>query len=135
MLVSVGLVEISGFCLMLSIDESANVTSFGLFFPGDKLRVDLRRKEVPGGKMAVLEQKFDEVKIHGLLMPSALSTAVSNTDELDNVGQTNTLRIGSRLVKRTPSANARKPQTLDVHSSGELIDNLNWIRFRANESI
>lgn len=68
--------------------------------------------------MAVLEQKFDEVKVHGLLMPSALSSAVSNTDELDNVGQTNTLRLGSRLVKRTPSANARKPQTLDVHSSG-----------------
>lgn len=87
-------------------------------FSGDKLRIDLRRKEVPAAKMAILEQKFDEAKINGLLMPSAISSAVTNTDELDNVGQS--LKITSRLVKRTPSANARKPQTLDVPSSGKL---------------
>lgn len=64
--------------------------------------------------MAILDQKFDEVKVHGLLMPSAFKSD-TNSDDVDNVGQ---VRLGSRLVKRTPSANARKPQTLDVQSSG-----------------
>lgn len=94
---------------------------------GDKLRVDLRRKDVPGAKLVILEQKFDEVKIHGLLMPSALSTAISNMDDVDNVGQT--LKIASRLVKRTPSANVRKPQTLDVQSSGKC-ENIHLILVR-----
>lgn len=61
--------------------------------------------------MAILEQKFDEVKINGLLRPTALSSAVSNSDELDNAGP---IKLSSRLVKRTASANVRKPQTLDV---------------------
>lgn len=96
----------------------SNICSNNQKFSGDKLRVDLRRKEVPGAKMVILEQKFDEVKMHGLLMPSALSAAISNTDDVDNVGQT--LKIASRLVKRTPSASLRKPQTLDIQSSGNV---------------
>lgn len=63
--------------------------------------------------MSMLEQKFDEVKINGLLRPSATSTAQTNVDELDNVGIT---RIKSQLAKRTQSAYIRKPQTLDVQS-------------------
>lgn len=63
--------------------------------------------------MAILEQKFDEVKINGLLKPSALSSAISNNDELDNVGQVKT----SRLMKRTVPSNVRKPQSLDVPST------------------
>lgn len=81
---------------------------------GDKLRADLRKKDVPSTKMSILEQKFDEVKINGLLRPSALKTALSNNDELDNA--TGIARIRSQLVKRTQSATARKPQTLDVQS-------------------
>lgn len=80
---------------------------------GDKLRVDLRKKDVPATKLTILEQKFDEIKINGLLMPTALSSAISNMDELDNAGQ---MKVTSRLVKRTASANVRKPQSLDVHS-------------------
>lgn len=79
---------------------------------GDKLRVDLRKKDVPATKMTILEQKFDDVKINGLLLPSALNSAVSNNDELDNAGQVKS----SRLVKRTVSSNVRKPQSLDVAS-------------------
>lgn len=78
---------------------------------GDKLRVDLRKKDVPATKMAILEQKFDEIKINGLLMPTAMSSAISNMDELDNAGP---VKVPSRLVKRTASANVRKPQSLDV---------------------
>lgn len=102
---------------IISIPNS-NTWSFGSIvshLAGDKLRIDLRRKDVPPSKMAILELKFDEAKINGLLLPSALSSAVSNTDELDNVGQT--VRLASRLVKRTPAVSARKPQTLDVASS------------------
>lgn len=87
--------------------------SFILFIAGDKLRVDLRKKDIPAAKMAILEQKFDEIKNNGLLMPTALSSAISNTDELDNVGQ---MKVTSRLVKRTASASLRKPQSLDVQS-------------------
>lgn len=77
------------------------------------MRVDLRKKEISTTKMAILEQKFDEIKVHGLLMPSALSAAISNNDELDNVGQVKTT---SRMIKRTVSSTARKPQSLDVQS-------------------
>lgn len=78
---------------------------------GDKLRVDLRKKEIPSGKMSILEQKFDEIKSNGLLMPTAISSAISNSDDVDNAGQ---IKATSRLVKRTASANVRKPQSLDV---------------------
>lgn len=60
---------------------------------GDKLRVDLRKKDISTTKMAILEQKFDEVKVNGLLMPSALSAAITNNDELDNDGQVKTYLI------------------------------------------
>lgn len=63
--------------------------------------------------MAILEQKFDEIKINGQLLPSAISSSISTNDEIDNVGQ---VVKGSRLVKRTVSSNIRKPQSLDVQS-------------------
>lgn len=80
---------------------------------GDRLRVDLRRKNVPAAKMAILEQKFDEIKANGDLKPTAISSVISNADELDNGSQ---IRATSRLVRRSVSANVRKPQTLDVQS-------------------
>lgn len=75
------------------------------------MRSDLRKKDVPAAKMFLLEQKFDEIRSSGLLMPTALSSAVSNADDVDNVGQP---KLMARLVKRTTSANVRKPQSLDV---------------------
>lgn len=64
--------------------------------------------------MAILEQKFDEVKMNGLLMPTAISAAVTNSDDVDNAS--GLIKPNSiRLVKRTVSA-VRKPQTLDVQS-------------------
>lgn len=66
--------------------------------------------------MAILEQKFDEVKVSGQLLPSALNSAITNSDEIDNAGQ---IRTASRLVKRTVSSNLRKPQTLDVQSKSQ----------------
>lgn len=79
---------------------------------GDRLRADLRRKEVPSTKMAILEQKFDEVKEEGLLLKSALNH--NGHDEPDNVAPVRP----TKLVKRTVSATAKKPTCLDVASSG-----------------
>lgn len=79
---------------------------------GDRLRADLRKKDIQPSKMALLEQKFDEVKRDGLLMPSA-----QNTDEPD-IPQS--IVKQTRLVKRTPSSNVRKPLTLDV-TPGKII--------------
>ncbi|CAH0716796.1 unnamed protein product, partial [Brenthis ino] len=56
---------------------------------GERLRQDLKKKElVPAAKLALLEQKFDEAREAGLLLPSANQ----GQDEADFV---------SRTVKRT----------------------------------
>ncbi|XP_045489892.1 CLIP-associating protein isoform X2 [Pieris rapae] len=56
---------------------------------GERLRQDLKKKELlPAQKLALLEQKFDEAREAGLLLPSANAV----TDETDFV---------SRTVKRT----------------------------------
>lgn len=61
--------------------------------------------------MIVLEQKFDEARNDGLLLPSALQSAMQ-TDEPD---ATPSVAPRTRLVKRTPSVqSARKPQTLEI---------------------
>lgn len=44
---------------------------------GDRLRIDLRKKDVPAMKLAILEQKFDEIRGDGLLLPSALNSGNS----------------------------------------------------------
>lgn len=38
---------------------------------GERLRVDLRKKDIPAPKLALLENRFDEAKNLGLLLPSA----------------------------------------------------------------
>lgn len=85
---------------------------------GDRLRIDLRKKEIPPQKLAILEQKFDEVKSDGLLMPSALNSAASNYDEADTAALGPPARP-TKLVKRTMSAtaSARKPGITDTPSS------------------
>uniref|UniRef100_A0A1Q3FXH6 Putative microtubule associated-protein orbit n=1 Tax=Culex tarsalis TaxID=7177 RepID=A0A1Q3FXH6_CULTA len=82
---------------------------------GDKLRTDLRKKEVPAAKLAMLEQKFDETRNDGLLLPSALNSAASN-DDVDAA----VLSRPTRLVKRTPSATPRKP-LFEAQGSGDLL--------------
>jgi CLIP-associating protein 1/2 len=76
---------------------------------GDRLRIDLVKKSVPPGKLAQLEQKFDEVKNEGLLLPTALNAASSNYDEIDTASLGPPARP-TKLVKRTMSAtgSARK---------------------------
>lgn len=85
---------------------------------GDRLRIDLRKKEIPPQKLAILEQKFDEVKNDGLLMPSALNSAASNYDEADTAALGPPARP-TKLVKRTMSAtaSARKPGVTDTPTS------------------
>lgn len=97
-------------------------------FTGDRLRVDLRKKDIQPSKMAVLEQKFDEVKRYGLLLPSATSSIAMANDEPDaQPPPSNTKQ--TRLVKRTPSSSVRKLLTLDVPSSGETQSLLNIYLF------
>lgn len=81
---------------------------------GDKLRTDLRKRDVPAAKFAILEQKFDEARNDGLLLPSAMSTAISN-DDVDTA-----IVRPTRLVKRTPSATPRKP-LFETQGSGDLL--------------
>lgn len=85
---------------------------------GDRLRIDLRKKEIPPQKLGVLEQKFDQVKNDGLLMPSALNSAASNYDEADTASLGPPARP-TKLVKRTMSAtaSARKPGAGDTPTS------------------
>lgn len=85
---------------------------------GDRLRADLRKKEIPPQKLAVLELKFDEVKNDGLLMPSALSAVVPNYDEADTASLGPPARP-TKLVKRTMSAtsSARKLGPMDTPTS------------------
>lgn len=82
---------------------------------GDKLRTDLRKRDVPASKFVILEQKFDEARNDGLLLPSAINTAISN-DDVD----TAILARPTRLVKRTPSATPRKP-LFETQGSGDLL--------------
>lgn len=72
---------------------------------GDRLRQDLRKKELPAQKLAILELKFDEVKADGLLMPSALNSVIANYDEPDTASLGPPARP-TKLVKRTMSATA-----------------------------
>ncbi len=82
---------------------------------GDRLRIDLKKKEVPAAKLVILEQKFDEVRNEGLLMPSATSAAVAVYDEADATP----LARPTKLVKRTASAvGSRKPGLSEILGSG-----------------
>ncbi|XP_059614672.1 CLIP-associating protein isoform X2 [Phlebotomus argentipes] len=86
---------------------------------GDKLRADLQRKDVPIGKLAILEGKFDEIRNDGLLMPSALTShALTNSDDIDTAA----MPRPTRLVKRVPSAPPRRPAGMEAcgMSSGDL---------------
>ncbi|XP_058054607.1 CLIP-associating protein [Anopheles bellator] len=77
---------------------------------GDKLRIDLKKREVPPTKVAILEQKFDEARNDGLLLPSALTVPASAGGGHDELDRAAVVERPTRLVKRTPSAaTPRKP--------------------------
>lgn len=86
---------------------------------GDRLRQDLKKKEIPPQKLSILELKFDEVKSDGLLMPTALNSLASNYDEPDTAALGPPARP-TKLVKRTMSAtaSARKPGVGEPTSAG-----------------
>uniref|UniRef100_A0A6B2EFM1 Putative microtubule associated-protein orbit n=1 Tax=Phlebotomus kandelakii TaxID=1109342 RepID=A0A6B2EFM1_9DIPT len=73
---------------------------------GEKLRVDLQKKDVPIAKLSILEYKFDEILNDGLLLPSAVRSAhvLTNSDDTD----TAVMARPTRLVKRVPSAPPRR---------------------------
>lgn len=82
--------------------------------PGDKLRIDLRKKDIHPTKMAQLEHKFDEVRQDGLLLPSALKPA-TEPDEIDTPSMAR-----PRIMKRTPvTAPCTKKLTLDIAATGD----------------
>lgn len=85
---------------------------------GDKLRQDLRKKDIPPQKLVILEQKFDEASNDGLLLPSAMSAAV-HYDEPDTASLGPPARP-TKLVKRTMSASQSNRKLAETPSgSGE----------------
>lgn len=104
----------------VSVRDAAFQTLIEIFkHVGDRLRQDLRKKEIPPQKLAILEQKFDEAANDGLLLPSALSSAHSNYDEPDTASLGPPARP-TKLVKRTMSASQSNRKLAETPSgSGE----------------
>lgn len=97
----------------VSVREAALQTLVEIYkHVGDKLRTDLKKREVPPAKMSALEQKFDEAKQDGSMMPSALTAF---NDEADNAS----MPRPTKLVKRTVSATPRKFGESAVNSNVE----------------
>ncbi|XP_063391307.1 LOW QUALITY PROTEIN: uncharacterized protein LOC134676856 [Cydia fagiglandana] len=73
---------------------------------GERLRADLKKKElVPAQKLALLEQKFDEVREAGLLLP----TANAGVDEADYVSRTTARRHYASARARDDHSGASTP--------------------------
>lgn len=104
-----------------SVRDAANQALVEVYkHVGDKLRQDLRKKNVPPNKLAVLEQKFDEVKSDNLLLPSAVtaaaapsSNAYGSTDDPDACLMPRPNRV---IMKRSPSARRPIVETMTATS-------------------
>ncbi|XP_016984508.1 LOW QUALITY PROTEIN: CLIP-associating protein [Drosophila rhopaloa] len=121
-------VYISPVCALLgdptvNVREAAIQTLVEIYkHVGDRLRPDLRRMDdVPASKLAMLEQKFDQVKQEGLLLPSALKNTNGNgngvgLDEADNIGvRERPTRMIKRPLHSAVSSSLRpKPSVNDV---------------------
>lgn len=89
---------------------------------GDRLRPDLRRMDdMPASKLAILEQKFDQIKGEGLLLKSALLVAPTpgnnnGHDEADNVAARDR---PTKIVKRTVSATMRSKNNIAADSAAD----------------
>uniref|UniRef100_A0A336M1C0 CSON009687 protein n=1 Tax=Culicoides sonorensis TaxID=179676 RepID=A0A336M1C0_CULSO len=87
----------------VSVRECALQTLVDIYkHVGDKLRADLKKRDVPPAKMASLEQKFDEARQDGLLLPSAFTNTFAN-DEADNVAMPRPTKLVKRTVSATPA--------------------------------
>uniref|UniRef100_A0A6M2DJN9 Putative microtubule associated-protein orbit n=1 Tax=Xenopsylla cheopis TaxID=163159 RepID=A0A6M2DJN9_XENCH len=78
---------------------------------GERLRVDLRKKDIPAPKLALLENRFDEAKNLGLLLPSATGPA----DEPDNL----IIPRPAKPVKRAASMPLKKGMNNPAEAPGE----------------
>ncbi|KAG7312583.1 hypothetical protein JYU34_000886 [Plutella xylostella] len=95
---------------------------------GERLRQDLKKKElVPAQKMALLEQRFDEAREAGLLLP----TAVSNNDETDFVSRTVKRQMTIPTApRRDADSGASTPVSSAPLSAGEA-GAVSWEAFEA----
>uniref|UniRef100_A0A1A9ZXB3 TOG domain-containing protein n=1 Tax=Glossina pallidipes TaxID=7398 RepID=A0A1A9ZXB3_GLOPL len=102
---------IQSICVLLS-DPTVSVRDYAVQtlieiykHVGDRLRSDLRRMEdLPALKLALLEQKFDQIKCEGLLLKSATqSNNHSGHDKADDV----CWKRPTKIVKRPVSATMR----------------------------
>ncbi|XP_034103036.1 CLIP-associating protein [Drosophila albomicans] len=94
----------------VNVRESAIQTLVEIYkHVGDRLRPDLRRMDdMPASKLALLEQKFDQVKVEGLLLPSALRSSNGNgMDEADNIG---VRERPTKIVKRPLHSALMRPK-------------------------
>ncbi|XP_017843036.2 CLIP-associating protein [Drosophila busckii] len=88
---------------------------------GDRLRPDLRRiEDMPASKLALLEQKFDQVKQEGLLLPSAQRNGNGHgLDEADNIAvRERVTKIVKRPMQSAMSTLRQKP-TPNEAASGD----------------
>ncbi|KAH8302867.1 hypothetical protein KR044_011386 [Drosophila immigrans] len=107
----------------VNVRESAIQTLVEIYkHVGDRLRPDLRRiDDMPASKLALLEQKFDQVKVEGLLLPSALRSSNGNgLDEADNVAAVVRERPTKMVKRPLHSALVRpKPSQAEVTAVGD----------------
>lgn len=102
-----------------SVRDAATQTLVEIYkHVGDKLRTDLRKKNVPPTKLAILEQKFDEVKNDDLLLPSALNNGGGGVAGLDDPDACLMPRP-TRLMKRSPSARRPIMETMTAMHVGQ----------------
>lgn len=93
-----------------SVRDAANQALVEVYkHVGDKLRQDLRKKNVPPNKLTVLEAKFDEVKSDNLLLPSAITASATSNAGFDRDDPDACLmpKPNRVIMKRSPSA--RRP--------------------------
>ncbi|XP_075164234.1 CLIP-associating protein [Haematobia irritans] len=120
---------IQSICILLgdptvSVRDSAIQTLVEIYkHVGDRLRPDLRRRDdLPASKLAILEQKFDQIKSEGLLLKSALLTSqqahMNNNghDEADNIAARDR---PTKIVKRTVSATMRSKNNIAAESAAD----------------
>lgn len=119
---------IQSICVLLgdptvSVRDSAIQTLVEIYkHVGDRLRPDLRRRDdMPASKLAILEQKFDQIKSEGLLLKSAMlstQTHINNNghDEADNVAARDR---PTKIVKRTVSATMRSKNNIAAESASD----------------
>lgn len=120
---------IQSICVLLgdptvSVRDSAIQTLVEIYkHVGDRLRPDLRRRDdLPASKLAILEQKFDQIKSEGLLLKSAMlstQTHINNNghDEADNVAAAR--ERPTKIVKRTVSATMRSKNNIAAESASD----------------